>query len=227
STSEQHIIQGYSPGSDPDIRKPECVGCGKAFARRDTVILHIKNQKRHWDEFVAMREQWIQEKKVTGWMPSGMLSNVKLSLGVSMPTSAADRYRKAEKLWHSTQQGQIHRRLRKSSPGSSLRTRYGSRPAKGADEESDYMFEFELNDIDAISAEDEWEEEKEDSRDGAVEKGDEKGNIEMYDAELVASMDAPQKFEWIMRAMKMPPCWNERKVRLFGAFGVLEESVLQ
>ncbi|KAF9213505.1 hypothetical protein BGZ59_005267 [Podila verticillata] len=158
-----HTIQGYSPGSDPDIKKPECVGCGKAFARRDTVILHIKNQKRHWDEFVALREQWVQEKK---------------------------------------------------------------------EPEDDDMFEFELEDVDAVSAEDEWEEEEDEVEEGdddvGMEEEEDGRDTEMYcDVEVVANMDATQKFEWIMRAMKMPPCWKERKVRLFGAFGVLEESVLQ
>ncbi|KAG0340257.1 hypothetical protein BG000_000329 [Podila horticola] len=177
STTERHTVQGYSPGSDPDIKKPECVGCGKAFARRDTVILHIKNQKRHWDEFVAMREQWTCEKKA--------------SLSLSSSSSGV--------------------------PSTNL-------SVLGA-EENDDIFEFELDDVDAISVEDEWEEE--DDEDEDVEERDEEGDAEMYDIELVANMDAPQKFEWIMRAMKMPPCWKERKVRLFGAFGILEESVLQ
>ncbi|KAF9160223.1 hypothetical protein DFQ26_005767 [Actinomortierella ambigua] len=42
------ILQ-YRPGVDTDYRKPECVGCNKAFARRDTVILHIKNIRRKWE----------------------------------------------------------------------------------------------------------------------------------------------------------------------------------
>ncbi|KAF9284129.1 hypothetical protein BGZ74_001792 [Mortierella antarctica] len=252
STTERRP-QGYSPGSDPDIKKPECVGCGKAFARRDTVILHIKNQKRHWDEFVAMREQWIQEKASTSSSSSsssGMLQSAKLPLGLSMPMDvssgtneaakkggrgsrprkAADRYRRAEKLWHSTQQGRIYRRLRKNSSHPSLRTRCRSRSVKDALEERDDIFEFELDDVEAISAEDEWEEEEDEEDDDdeeAVEEGGQEGDTGMYGVELVANMNAPQKFEWIMRAMRMPPCWKERRVRLFGAFGVLEESVLQ
>ncbi|KAG0009668.1 hypothetical protein BGZ80_002171, partial [Entomortierella chlamydospora] len=49
TTSASLMTQGYIPSSDPYLKKPECVGCNKAFARRDTVILHIKNQKRKWD----------------------------------------------------------------------------------------------------------------------------------------------------------------------------------
>lgn len=198
-----------------------------------------------------MREQWICEKKSSlsfssSYSSSGVPST-NLSVGLSMPIEvssgtreakkggrggrgsrprrkAVDRYRRAEKLWHSTQQGRIHRRLRKCALGSSLRTRCGSRSVLGA-EENDDIFEFELDDVDAISLEDEWEEE--DDEDEDVEERDEEGDAKMYDIELVANMDAPQKFERIMRAMKMPPCWKERKVRLFGAFGMLEESVLQ
>ncbi|KFH73279.1 hypothetical protein MVEG_00497 [Podila verticillata NRRL 6337] len=249
-----HTIQGYSPGSDPDIKKPECVGCGKAFARRDTVILHIKNQKRHWDEFVALREQWVQEKKVgtstisgvalsTRLLPMGPPSSIDASSGTadredkknrrgergSRPRKAADRYRKAEKLWHSTQQGRIHRRRKGVlSLPLGLRTRHGARIKEPEDDD---MFEFELEDVDAVSAEDEWEEEEDEVEEGDDDVGMEEEDgrdTEMYcDVEVVANMDATQKFEWIMRAMKMPPCWKERKVRLFGAFGVLEESVLQ
>ncbi|KAG0087867.1 hypothetical protein BGZ93_010697 [Podila epicladia] len=255
STTERRP-QGYRPGSDPDIKKPECVGCGKAFARRDTVILHIKNQKRHWDEFAAIREQWIQEKASTSSSnstSSDMLPSAKLPLVQSMPVvdvpsgtseamkgarggggrgsrprKAVDRYRRAEKLWHSTQQGRIHQKLRKSSSHSSLQARFRFRSVKDAFKEREDIFEIELDDVDAISAEDKWKEEEEvDDEDEAVKEGDEERDAEMYDVELVANMDAPQKFEWIMRAMKMPPCWKERKVRLFGAFGVLEESVLQ
>lgn len=201
-----------------------------------------------------MQEAWVQEKKKAGTTTTTIVSGVVLTTGLlpmgpsSMDTvsglasgeakksgrggrgsrqlKAADRYRKAEKLWHSTQQGQIHRRRKGTLPSlpSSLRTRYGARMKEPEDNN---MFEIELEDVDAVSAEYEWEEGNEE------EVGDEDmeeygGDTEMYyDAEVVANMDAAQKFEWIMRAMKMPPCWKERKVRLFGAFGVLEESVLQ
>ncbi|KAK5827892.1 hypothetical protein F5H01DRAFT_362349 [Linnemannia elongata] len=47
------MLPGYNPGFDPAIKKPECAGCNKPFARRDTVILHIKNQKRKWDLMCA------------------------------------------------------------------------------------------------------------------------------------------------------------------------------
>ncbi|KAF9978221.1 hypothetical protein BGZ73_003225 [Actinomortierella ambigua] len=53
------ILQ-YRPGVDTDYRKPECVGCNKAFARRDTVILHIKNIRRKWEL------HWSSQKMATG-----------------------------------------------------------------------------------------------------------------------------------------------------------------
>lgn len=199
-----------------------------------------------------MREQWAQEKKAgtatsgvaisTSLLPMGPPSSMDASSGIaggedkknrrgergSRPRKAADRYRKAEKLWHSTQQGRIHRRRKGTlSLPLGLRTRFGARMKKPEDDD---MFEFELEDVDAISAEDEWEEEDEEEE-GDDDEGTEEEDgrdTEIYcDAEVVANMDATQKFDWIMRAMKMPPCWKERKVRLYGAFGVLEESVLQ
>ncbi|KAG0213590.1 hypothetical protein BGX28_004007 [Mortierella sp. GBA30] len=43
----------------------------------------------------------------------------------------------------------------------------------------------------------------------------------------MSSMDSQTKLRWMMKMMVLPPCWKERKVRLFGAFGVLEENVLR
>jgi len=45
--------------------------------------------------------------------------------------------------------------------------------------------------------------------------------------ETMSRMDSQIKLRWMMKMMVMPPCWTERKVRLFGAFGVMEEKVLQ
>jgi hypothetical protein len=45
--------------------------------------------------------------------------------------------------------------------------------------------------------------------------------------ESMAKMDSQTKLRWMMKMMVIPPCWTERKVRLFGAFGVMEEKVLQ
>jgi hypothetical protein len=45
--------------------------------------------------------------------------------------------------------------------------------------------------------------------------------------EAMSRMDSHTKLRWMMKMMVVPPCWKERKVRLFGAFGVLEEKVLQ
>ncbi|KAF9986411.1 hypothetical protein BGZ75_001835 [Mortierella antarctica] len=44
--------------------------------------------------------------------------------------------------------------------------------------------------------------------------------------DALAQMDSQAKLQWMMKMMVLPPCWRERKVRLFGAFGVLEEKVL-
>ncbi|KAI7826511.1 hypothetical protein BC939DRAFT_501694 [Gamsiella multidivaricata] len=260
TTATLNTIQGYNPSSDPDIKKPECVGCNKAFARRDTVILHIKNQKRKWDLLSAMlptlrassvssltaeeQELW-DEKGLDGnstRRTTAMAAAIGSTVGdavVMAPTGKASAvtgsgsssgrkvhrqrrshpYRMVEKLWHSTLQkkGLV---LSGSSlgPGNSgLNTLVGQDALRAKKEDC----EDDEDGGDTVDGEARRE------RQGRDEDEDEDGEGGWPSLEVMSEMDSQTKLEWMMKMMKMPPCWRERKVRLFGAFGVLEERVLQ
>lgn len=45
--------------------------------------------------------------------------------------------------------------------------------------------------------------------------------------EALESMDNVTKIQWMMKMAVVPPCWSERKVRIFGVQGRVEETVLQ
>ncbi|KAF9166712.1 hypothetical protein BGX20_000129 [Mortierella sp. AD010] len=126
TTSASLMTQGYIPSSDPYLKKPECVGCNKAFARRDTVILHIKNQKRKWDLLNAILPTLIGIASPTD-LPAGLTNATgsttttsTSALGTAAAASAgitssiknkrsqrqrrSHPHRMVEKLWHSTLQ---------------------------------------------------------------------------------------------------------------------------
>ncbi|KAI8363640.1 hypothetical protein B0O80DRAFT_434180 [Mortierella sp. GBAus27b] len=256
---------GYNLRSDPDIKKPECVGCNKAFARRDTVILHMKNQKRKWDLLCTMLPRLIettsapsaQRKGAHGigrhstdacatwaesdspWEQSGS-SNVTAPTVTTNPTagrsSATDPqgavvsrhkpqkqrrshpYRMVEKLWHSTLQkracllGLVHSpstiHVKKGEDASHITT------AGPFHEELDWRVEGE--DLLATLA---------NGTNG--DEGDDGDENEWLGLQGLSPLGAQAKLIWMMKVMEEPPCWKERKVRMFGAYGVLEEKVLQ
>ncbi|KAF9108821.1 hypothetical protein BGX29_005732 [Mortierella sp. GBA35] len=182
----QMVTSGYNPGSDPAIKKPECVGCNKSFARRDTVILHIKNQKRKWDQLCTM------------------LPALAASLGPN------------EKLWQSTLQKKRLQFGPYSRPGSSSsKSRCGASQGGDDDEGTD---------------EDEDEEDERDGGDGDNYEENLGRFVEGEDGwpsqEVLDAMDNQTKLQWMVKMAVVPPCWRERKVRSFGAFGTLEETVL-
>ncbi|GJJ69434.1 hypothetical protein EMPS_01780 [Entomortierella parvispora] len=251
---------GYSPGSDPDIKKPECVGCNKAFARRDTVILHIKNKKRKWDLLNAMLPVLTS---CSGTNPS---SSVAASLAMLDRPGAAPStggggggggggasgsgrriqrqrkshpYRMVEKLWQSTLQkkgllltssSSLARPATTAPSSSCLYSSNGYEPMEGVKMEPGTIGLYPV----ALGGGDGHDdnEVKAGNRDDEALKAKEEGEGAMGEdgwpsLETMSRMDSQIKLRWMMKMMVMPPCWTERKVRLFGAFGVMEERVLQ
>ncbi|KAF9347913.1 hypothetical protein BGX26_000651, partial [Mortierella sp. AD094] len=258
------MTQGYDPSSDPYIKKPECVGCNKAFARRDTVILHIKNQKRKWDLLNAILPT------LTGIAPSTDLpadsmnaigtasittttattlaaaaaaaaaaASAAVATGITTSTTAvvakskrsqrqrrSHPYRMVEKLWHST----LQRKGVFLSPGSISKNGKGQVSVKKEADEVNYNRHGTTGaNANTGSSEDDNDEagdtckaEEEDSSDDA---NDDDGS--WPDMEAISKMDSQTKLKLMMDTMVLPPCWRERKVRIYQSFGVAEEKVLQ
>ncbi|KAF9188331.1 hypothetical protein BGZ51_000651 [Haplosporangium sp. Z 767] len=238
------MVHGYNPGSDPDIKKPECVGCNKAFARRDTVILHIKNQKRKWDLLSAMLPD------LTAAATSSSLMTESLQLSAESTKEVAIRYKEGtnyrrrrvqrqrrshpyrmiEKLWQSTLQkkGFV---LSTTNSSNNLKAKMERRDENNQNDDDGEMKleeregegKYHQNQSGGGGGAEEYsmEVEDEEEEDGG---GSEDGWSSM---ETILQMDSKTKLQWMMKMMVLPPCWKERKVRLFGAFGVLEEKVLQ
>ncbi|KAF9961728.1 hypothetical protein BGZ72_002289 [Mortierella alpina] len=234
SSSSTPLIQGYNPCSDPDIKKPECVGCNKAFARRDTVILHIKNQKRKWDLLSAMLPTLASTAAVatstTAANGESSLDELdlesmhliartqRLSLGATNGSGSLRRkggqkhrrthpYRMVEKLWQSTMQRK----------GVQLACSVNNTSNGGGDHKAhNNKVKVEFGSEDCI----------ENLPQGVQDEADETDDG-WPSKDALSQMDSQAKLQWMMKMMVLPPCWKERKVRLFGAFGVLEEKVLQ
>ncbi|KAG0281683.1 hypothetical protein BGZ95_000536 [Linnemannia exigua] len=297
------VTPGYNPGSDPTIKKPECVGCNKPFARRDTVILHIKNQKRKWDLLCAMLpalstsssgnsgnvDQGVgsgavsdgdddedddggddngdDDDEVTMMNPNGRQQTqinarqrrtpglTRTAMGTKLVESTqrknvrqrrAHPFRVAEKLWQSTlQRKKIHfgaykkpvstTTTARSATASTQRLRgHKSRQSMyGGDDE--YEGEEFVNHV-----QQQQQQNRGKGGDMDVEmmrvlieedNNDENENSEDGDGwpsqEALDGMDNQTKLNWMMKMAVEPPCWSERKVRLFGAYGMVEETVLQ
>ncbi|KAF9962794.1 hypothetical protein BGZ70_007888 [Mortierella alpina] len=258
SSSLTPLIQGYNPCSDPDIKKPECVGCNKAFARRDTVILHIKNQKRKWDLLNALlptlasthtaaagaagADGAMTTTAMTG--PSSLegldmegmhliTKTHKLSLSASNTSGGngggggggqrrrggqkhrrTHPYRMVEKLWQSTMQ---RKGVHLACNANHNHNNNGN--AHGGEDHAANKVKVELGDeegsMDTDLSQAIQDEAADETDDGWPSR------------DALAQMDSQAKLQWMMKMMVLPPCWKERKVRLFGAFGVLEEKVLQ
>ncbi|KAG0378450.1 hypothetical protein BGX24_003808 [Mortierella sp. AD032] len=293
------VTPGYSPGSDPTIKKPECVGCSKPFARRDTVILHIKNQKRKWDllctmlpalstsssgnssntdqgassgiaidgdddedgdggddddddgEVTMMDSNGCRQIQIhTRQQRTSSLARAATSAKLVGPTHRryvrqrrAHPFRDVEKLWQSTlQRKKIHfgaykKPVSSSTTASTQRLgvhksgqfiyegdgEYGGEEfanhAKQQQQQRQQKRGGEDMDVDIMSAfmEDENDDEDEESE-------DEDG---WPSQEVLDGMDNQTKIHWMVKMAVEPPCWSERKVRLFGAYGMVEETVLQ
>ncbi|KAG0049686.1 hypothetical protein BGZ83_005490 [Gryganskiella cystojenkinii] len=236
-------IQGCNPSLDPDIKKPECVGCNKAFARRDTVILHIKNKKRKWDLLNAMLPALTS--------PSSSLATSVINIAgdttatTTCPTGRrvqrqrkSHPYRMVEKLWQSTLQkkGLLLTSGPCSFPSSSLTS---SLRASCRDGSYGGMSVVEVIKMEAVSARPVavgFDEKGEEYRHHHHHHQDGEGMLDLEQGEdedgwpsleTMSRMDNQTKLRWMMKMMVVPPCWTERKVRLFGAFGVMEEKVLQ
>ncbi|KAF9190357.1 hypothetical protein BGZ50_000245 [Haplosporangium sp. Z 11] len=194
------MVHGYNPGSDPDIKKPECVGCNKAFARRDTVILHIKNQKRKWDLLSAM----LPDLTAAATSSSLMTESLQLSAESTKEVAISSNNLKAkmERRDENNQNDDDGEMKLEEREGEGKYHQNQSGGGGGAEEYS-------------MEVEDEEEEDGGGSEDG------------WSSMETILQMDSKTKLQWMMKMMVLPPCWKERKVRLFGAFGVLEEKVLQ
>ncbi|KAF9984845.1 hypothetical protein BGZ65_012441 [Modicella reniformis] len=54
--------------------------------------------------------------------------------------------------------------------------------------------------------------------------GGEDGDDDWSSLQEMSQLDTQAKVKWMLKVMELPPCWKERKVRMFGAFGVLEEK---
>ncbi|KAF9546503.1 hypothetical protein EC957_009717 [Mortierella hygrophila] len=282
------ILPGYNPGYDPAIKKPECAGCNKPFARRDTVILHIKNQKRNWDLMCATLPELAAlvgsdsststyagvhcggDTEAGGYGGDGegdsggdddaYSSNRRTSSGAKVSggragTTAAQRrsvrqkrvhpFRAAEKLWHSTlQKNKIHFGPYKKTPSVVTATattttpkrapsvpgsrRHGitSRPSSSigyddmyVDDQLPPQHQLQIDgDMEMMNAYVETDSNEED-------EGNDEGGWPSEEA--LESMDNATKIQLMMKMAVVPPCWSERKVRIFGVQGTVEETVLQ
>lgn len=294
-------MPGYNPGYDPTIRKPECAGCNKPFARRDTVILHIKNQKRKWDLLCAMLpalaaststsataagnadyggddgdegDEGDDETKNNNHRTSSMSKGASWRAGStaaqrrSVRQKKAHPFRVAEKLWQSTlQKKKIHFGAYKKPPfitNATTATRATTMTAKRAsateaagsksrplsfsnesgadvggfdenmyvdndhqsqlqhqhhqaqgDVDVEIMNTYIANNINDVNNDNELNE---------LEGGEDDGWPSQEALEL---MDNQTKIQWMIQMAVLPPCWSERKVRIFGLHGEIEESVLQ
>ncbi|KAG0078823.1 hypothetical protein BGZ90_004281 [Linnemannia elongata] len=107
------MLPGYNPGFDPAIKKPECAGCNKPFARRDTVILHIKNQKRKWDLMCTTLPELAALVASDSSTSTDAVNSGKAGTTAAQRRSVRQKkihpFRVAEKLWQSTlQKKKIH-----------------------------------------------------------------------------------------------------------------------
>ncbi|KAF9109427.1 hypothetical protein BGX27_007634 [Mortierella sp. AM989] len=230
------MTHGYDPNSDPNFKKPECVGCNKAFARRDTVILHIKNQKRKWDllnailptltDMVSSVVMPVNTMSVAG---SGVVGAAHTSI-VPVVTAKNRRsqrqrrsnpYRMVEKLWQSTLQrkGMALSRINSNNKGA----------GRGYSSTGGCQKLIKRNSDDAYFKGEEEEEEEEDDDDDEEDEEDNNGLTDdgWPDMEAISKMDSQTKLKWMMETMVLPPCWRERKVRSYTSLGVSEEKVLQ
>ncbi|KAG0285486.1 hypothetical protein BGZ96_010272 [Linnemannia gamsii] len=298
------LMPGYNPGYDPTIRKPECAGCNKPFARRDTVILHIKNQKRKWDLLCAMLPALAVSTSTPATTASNAdyggdvsddgddgdeddeetknndrrTSSVSKGTGWKAGSTAAQRrivhqkkahpFRVAEKLWQSTlQMKKIHFGAYKKPPSTSTVTAVNmattttakrssvteaagpkSRPLSFGNESGADVGEFDeemhvdndhqsqlqhqrhqtqgdvdvemmnaymANNIHDVNNNNKLNELQRENEDGWPSQ------------EALELMDNQTKIQWMVRMAVVPPCWSERKVRIFGLHGEVEENVLQ
>ncbi|KAF9135443.1 hypothetical protein BGW39_002910 [Mortierella sp. 14UC] len=295
------MTNGYNPSSDPNIKKPECVGCSKSFARRDTVILHIKNQKRKWDLLCAMLPalSTSASSSATGNVegvfivgppgddadddgdnddedgrvvvmdgPSSDLLRRQNHARHKRPSSLtrtaagaklvgpvhkrqvrqrrAHPFRVAEKLWQSTlQRKKIHFGAYKK-PAVPITTAATTPAAAGAGtgaatttsaQHSVYKLRQSMYEGDEEYDDEEFTEHRKGGGDVDMEMNayiEEQNDDEEEDEEdgwpsqeALDGMDNQAKLQWMMKMAVEPPCWSERKVRLFGAYGMVEETVLQ
>lgn len=291
------MLPGYNPGYDPAIKKPECVGCNKPFARRDTVILHIKNQKRKWDlmcatlpALAALAASDSSTSTDTGAHCGDVAeaggdggdgegddgddddadsSNRRTSSGTKISgsragTTAAQRrsarqkkvhpFRVAEKLWQSTlQKNKIHFGPYKKTPALVTTTattttakRAPSVPGSGnhgcmsrSSSSFGYRGDGEHEFDDEVYVDNQYPRQHHHQMDGDMEmvnayvetndNDDENGEVEdkWPSEEVLESMDNAAKIQWMMKMAVVPLCWRERKVRIFGVQGTVEETVLQ
>jgi hypothetical protein len=235
------IPTGYNLRSDPDMKKPECVGCNKPFARRDTVILHIKNQKRKWDQLCSLlptlyeaagtslgnhkdfessstNRTAVAKARLNSPWEQSTTRDPQSAIGPHKPQKQRrlHPHRVVEKLWHATYQKQMSH-LGANRAGPTLQSKQGDAPlittATLHDQEARVEKKKEM--IAATST----------SRGENVNSNSPEGGDEGWlDLEGSSQLD---KLKWMMTVMEEPPCWKERKVRMFGAFGMLEQEVLE
>ncbi|KAF9153001.1 hypothetical protein BG015_004288, partial [Linnemannia schmuckeri] len=287
------MMPGYNPGYDPTIKKPECVGCNKPFARRDTVILHIKNQKRKWDLLCSMLPTLAASVSSTSSISAahgsgssadcGDASNSNAEdsddddagssnsrnrrtpsgpKGGKLASSAAQRrsvrqkkahpFRVAEKLWQSTlQKKKIHFGAYKKTPPTAMTMRTVKRASAtefaGHDRKSRSSLSFGYGGHD----DDEFDHNMHVDKHHSHQHQNQSGDIEIMNAymkaddddeedgggnededrwpseEALEGMNNATKVRWMMKMAVVPPCWSERKVRIFGIHGEVEEAVLQ
>lgn len=299
TTAPMTMLPGYNPGYDPAIKKPECAGCNKPFARRDTVILHIKNQKRKWDLMCATLPKLAVlaasdsststdagthcggggGAKASGGGSDGEGDNGgdddaisisrRTSSRVNVPGSSSGTttvqrqsvrqkklhpFRVAEKLWQLTlQKKKIHFGPYKKTPpvvtvtatttttkrvpsvqGSGSHGR-ASRPSSSFGYRVDDDDEFDYD----MYIEGQYPRQHQHQMDGDMEMmnayvepdddedENERGEDGWPSEEALELMDNATKIQWMMKMAVVPPCWSERKVRIFGVQGRVEEMVLQ
>ncbi|KAI1299774.1 hypothetical protein EDD11_006435 [Mortierella claussenii] len=291
SSSTLNSIPGYSPNMDPDIKKPECVGCNKAFARRDTVILHIKNQKRKWGLLNTMLSTLTTGKtpvtvevatataaaaaeaegdddgensshKVPGSLRGngdhvGTLLRRDMAImpmcvkqgAMTLKQRRLHPYRTVEKLWHSTLQSKSvvltsfsagnndnNNKNNSSSSSSSSSSKHSSFSRNNRNSCFSYTASGDGG-MDVEATGHDLEQGIEDNDEnialpptlGNLSDRDNEASVEgrWPSTKAMSRMDGRTKLEWMAKMLRKPPCWTERKVRVYGAFGVMEEKVLQ
>ncbi|KAG0231945.1 hypothetical protein BGW42_008545 [Actinomortierella wolfii] len=208
------ILQ-YRPGIDTDYRKPECVGCNKAFARRDTVILHIKNIRRKWEI------HWREQKMKSGGGSGGSGGS---SYGHYLESEMYDvlrtKVKEKEDEKEEDYEVELDDKKKKARSRNCARTQ-SSNDADVADfinDSPEYLSEEATIADHSIMSDY--------KRQGVMKK--ELGPPLPASPKQSQSMFTKEEEKELLRELaRASACYRERKVRMFGSFGMVEEPVLQ
>ncbi|KAG0237006.1 hypothetical protein BGW41_000298 [Actinomortierella wolfii] len=205
------ILQ-YRPGIDTDYRKPECVGCNKAFARRDTVILHIKNIRRKWEI------HWREQKMKSGGDSSG--SSYGHYFEPEMYDVLRTKVKEKEDEKEEEDDVELDDKKKKARSRNCARTQSGN-DADVADfinDSSEYLSEEATITDHSITS---------DYKRQRVMKKEPGSPLPASPKQPQSMFTKEEEKELLRELARASACYRERKVRMFGSFGMVEEPVLQ